>query len=91
MPEWRNEYALVLETSSFAGVRVQVSPRAPKVLHAEGAGEWSPSRLESGGLATSQWGSIPPPSAKYAGVLLGEQPASKTGAQCSNHCTGARF
>ena len=25
-----------------------------------------------------------------AGVLLGEQPASKTGAQCSNHCTGAR-
>src|SRR5712671_228427 len=25
-----------------------------------------------------------------AGVLLGEQPVSKAGAQCSNHCTGAR-
>jgi hypothetical protein len=26
-----------------------------------------------------------------AGVLLGEQPVSKAGAQCSNHCTGARY
>ena len=26
-----------------------------------------------------------------AGVLLGEQPASKTGVQCSNHCTGAKI
>ena len=89
MPGWRNEYALVLETSSFGSESASLSS-GTKFRSTEGAGEWSPSRLESGGLVKSQWGSIPPPSAKYAGVLLGEQPASKTGAQCSNHCTGAR-
>ena len=88
--EWWNWHSRWSQKPVPSGVRVRISPPAPKFDVTEGAGEWSPSRLENGGLVMSQWGSIPPPSAKFAGVLLGEQPASKTGAQCSNHCTGAR-
>ena len=89
MPGWRNVYALASEPSSRSGVRVQVSPRAPNLNATEGAGEWSPSRLENGGRVRIRGVRFLRP-LPQAGVLLGEQPVSKAGAQCSNHCTGAR-
>lgn len=57
---------LVLETSACVRESSNLSS-STKFRSTEGAGEWSPSRLESGGLVTSQWGSIPPPSAKIYG------------------------
>jgi hypothetical protein len=77
---------LVSAISAYGRESSNLSSSTRIFVATEGAGERSPSRLENGGLVTSQRGSIPPPSAKTHGrqARPGEQRTPNPLLQSSN-------
>ena len=66
MLEWCNWQSRWSQKPVPSGDESSNLSSSTKFVATEGAGEWSPSRFESGGLVLSQWGSIPRPGAKSA-------------------------